>query len=30
MKDLDLDAYFLAHVQIDPSRFATPISHSQD
>jgi predicted RNase H-like HicB family nuclease len=22
MKDLDLDQYFLAHVQIDPSRFA--------
>jgi predicted RNase H-like HicB family nuclease len=28
MKDLDLDRYFLAHVQIDTSRFATPASHS--
>jgi predicted RNase H-like HicB family nuclease len=28
MKDLDLDQYFLAHVQIDTSRFATPVSHS--
>jgi predicted RNase H-like HicB family nuclease len=29
MKDLDLDQYFLAHVQIDSSQFAaTPASHS--
>ncbi len=29
MKDLDLDQYFLAHVQIDTSQFAaTPASHS--
>ena len=28
MKDLELDHYFLAHVQIDTSRFATPVSHS--
>ena len=28
MKDLDLDQYFLAHVQIDTSRFAAPVSHS--
>jgi predicted RNase H-like HicB family nuclease len=25
MKDLDLDQYFLAHVQIDTSRFAHPV-----
>jgi predicted RNase H-like HicB family nuclease len=28
MKDLDLDQYFLAHVQIDTSQFATPASHA--
>jgi predicted RNase H-like HicB family nuclease len=28
MKDLDLDQYFLAHVQIDPSRFASLVSHA--
>jgi predicted RNase H-like HicB family nuclease len=28
MKDLDLDKYFLAHVQIDASQFAAPASHS--
>jgi len=28
MKDLDSDAYFLAHVQIDTSRFGAPMSHS--
>jgi len=28
MKDLDLDQYFLAHVQIDTSRYAAPMSHS--
>jgi predicted RNase H-like HicB family nuclease len=28
MKDLDFDHYFLAHVQIDTSRFATAVSHS--
>ena len=28
MKDLDLNQYFLAHVQIDTSQFATPASHS--
>ena len=28
MKDLDVDHYFLAHVQIDASRFATPVSRS--
>ena len=27
MKDLDVDLYFLGHVQIDTSRFATPMSH---
>ena len=27
MKDLDLDRYFLAHVQIDTSRFASPVRH---
>ncbi len=26
MKDLDLDRYFLAHVQIDTGRFAVPTS----
>ena len=26
MKDLDVDHYFLAHVQIDTSRFAAPVS----
>jgi predicted RNase H-like HicB family nuclease len=26
--DLDLDQYFLAHVQIDTSRYAAPMSHS--
>ena len=28
MKDLDVDRYFLAHVQIDTSRFAAALSHS--
>lgn len=28
MKEMDLDQYFLAHVQIDTSRFAIPVSHS--
>jgi predicted RNase H-like HicB family nuclease len=28
LKDLDLDQYFLAHVQIDTSRFATVASPS--
>lgn len=28
MKDLDLDQYLLAHVQLDTSRFAAPVSHS--
>jgi predicted RNase H-like HicB family nuclease len=28
MKDLDLDRYFLAHVQIDTSRFVAPVGHS--
>jgi predicted RNase H-like HicB family nuclease len=28
MKDLDLDQYLLAHVQIDISQFASPASHS--
>jgi predicted RNase H-like HicB family nuclease len=28
MKDLDLDRYFLAHVQIDSSRFAIPANQS--
>ena len=28
MKELDLDQYFLAHVQIDTSRFAAPVSHA--
>ena len=28
MKDLDLDQYFLAHVQIDTSRFPVLASHS--
>jgi predicted RNase H-like HicB family nuclease len=28
MKDLDLDQYFLAHVQINTSRFVAPVSHS--
>ena len=28
MEDLDLDQYFLAHVQIDTSRFAVLASHS--
>ncbi len=28
MKDLDLDQYFLAHIQIDTSRFAAPVSRS--
>src|SRR5205823_2951152 len=27
IKDLDLDQYFLAHVQIDTSRFSVPVSH---
>ena len=26
MKDLDVDQYLLAHVQIDINRFATPVS----
>ncbi len=28
MKDLDMDGYFLAHVQIDTNRFASLVSHS--
>jgi predicted RNase H-like HicB family nuclease len=28
MKDLDLDHYFMAHVQIDTNRFATPVRPS--
>jgi predicted RNase H-like HicB family nuclease len=28
MKDLDVDRYLLAHVQLDTSRFAAPLSHS--
>lgn len=28
MNDLDTDQYFLAHVQIDTSRFAAPVSQS--
>ena len=28
MKDLDVDHYFLGHVQIDTSRFAVPVGHS--
>jgi predicted RNase H-like HicB family nuclease len=28
MKDLDVDRYFLAHVQIDTSRLAAALSHS--
>ncbi|MGO9469513.1 MAG: type II toxin-antitoxin system HicB family antitoxin [Isosphaeraceae bacterium] len=28
MKDMGLDEYFLAHVQIDTSRYAAPLSHS--
>lgn len=28
MKELDVDHYFLAHVQIDSSRFAASVSHS--
>jgi len=28
MKDLDLDLYLLAHIQVDASRFATVVSHS--
>lgn len=28
MKDLDVDHYFLAHVQIDTSRLAAPAGHS--
>jgi predicted RNase H-like HicB family nuclease len=28
MKDLNLDQYVLAHVQIDTNRFATLVSHS--
>ena len=28
MKDLDLDGYFLAHVQIDTSRFESLVGHS--
>jgi predicted RNase H-like HicB family nuclease len=28
MKDLDVDHYFLGHVQIDLSRFAAPVSPS--
>jgi predicted RNase H-like HicB family nuclease len=26
MEDLDVDQYFLGHVQIDTSRFSTPVS----
>jgi predicted RNase H-like HicB family nuclease len=28
MKDLDLDQYFLAHVQIDTNRYSTPASRA--
>ncbi len=28
MKDLDVDQYLLAHVQIDTNRFAAPVSQS--
>jgi predicted RNase H-like HicB family nuclease len=28
MKDLDWDQFFFAHVPIDTSRFAAPVSHS--
>lgn len=28
MKELDVDQYLLAHVQIDTSRFAVAVSHS--
>jgi predicted RNase H-like HicB family nuclease len=28
MKDLDVDRYFLAHVQIDRRRFPTPVGRS--
>jgi predicted RNase H-like HicB family nuclease len=28
IKDLDLNNYFLGHVQIEISRFAVPVSHS--
>ena len=28
MKDLDLDQYLLAHVQIDTSRLAAPVNRS--
>jgi predicted RNase H-like HicB family nuclease len=28
MKDLDLDEYLLAHVQIDTNRIGAPMSHS--
>jgi predicted RNase H-like HicB family nuclease len=28
MKDLDVDHYFLAHVQIDTSRFSAPVSQT--
>src|SRR5205809_1031152 len=28
MKDLDVNRYFLAHVQIDTSRFAAELSHA--
>lgn len=28
MKDLDVDQYLLAHLQIDTSRFAAPVSQS--
>jgi predicted RNase H-like HicB family nuclease len=28
MKDLDVDHYFLGHVQIDTRRFAAPVGHA--
>jgi hypothetical protein len=28
MKDLDVEHYFLGHVEIDTSRFAAPVGHS--
>ena len=28
MKDLDVEQYVLAHVQIDTRRFAAPVGHS--
>jgi predicted RNase H-like HicB family nuclease len=28
MKDMDPDEYFLAHVQVDTSRYTAPLTHS--